>query len=139
MESFEDLYLTTELLNKHRTKNQKGGFVFGLIAKVPELFFGVLGFIKNLVVGGWSWLFNFNVYRYKKNADGTYKSNFSPHSIPGEGNVWKYLWWCIKTSFYVILFALGGFWVTIIGIIYLYSNLLKEVKSMKSEGNNNVL
>ena len=60
-----------------------------------------------------------------ENADGTYRSKFSPHSIP-EGNVWKYLWWCIKTYFYNFI-CIRRIWVTIIGIIYLYSNLLKAV------------
>jgi hypothetical protein len=42
------------------------------------------------------------------------------------GGFWKYIFFCIKSSLYLVIFAFGGPIVTIIGMIYLYINVAKK-------------
>ena len=51
----------------------------------------------------------------------------------GQGLLWKYMWWCLKVAFYLVVFAFGGPLLILIGIIMLYSNLAKKVSSLKTD------
>lgn len=44
----------------------------------------------------------------------------------GKGLLWKYIWWCGKVALYLVLFTMGGFVITIVGIIYVYRKLYKN-------------
>ena len=39
------------------------------------------------------------------------------------GLFWRYVWWCIKSVTYLMIFAIGGPVITIIGVFFLYKNL----------------
>ena len=44
----------------------------------------------------------------------------------GQGYFWKYLWWCIKTSLYLVVFALGGIGVSLVGVLMVYKKLFSK-------------
>lgn len=44
----------------------------------------------------------------------------------GQGYFWKYLWWCIKTSLYLVIFALGGIGFSLVGVLLVYKKLFKK-------------
>ena len=39
------------------------------------------------------------------------------------GYLWKYLWWSLKSCFYLLIFCFGGPLIILFGIILLYKNL----------------
>ena len=39
------------------------------------------------------------------------------------GYLYKYLWWCLKSAFYLLIFCFGGPLIILFGIILLYKNL----------------
>lgn len=155
IENQENFLLATEILNEiHKNSdkidyNQSGGFVFSLIASAVEVIKDVVKAIGRGIwalgpwlVKGHIWVQTGEVKRDKegqprRDPDGKllYKTKFSPGTPDGEGNLWKYLWFCIKTSLYLVIFALGGFWVTLGGIVYLYSKIAQTYKSKKGEEN----
>jgi hypothetical protein len=100
--------------------NQKGGgeMIGTLIVGVTGVFFGVVSFIINLLISIAKTVFFF---RFDTNN----KWGIFPriHTKDGEGYIWKYIYICLKVSLYLCIFALGGFWITIFGIGYLYSKL----------------
>ena len=51
----------------------------------------------------------------------------------GKGLLWKYMWWCLKVAFYLVVFSFGGPLLILIGIIMLYSNLALKVSTLKTE------
>ena len=51
----------------------------------------------------------------------------------GQGLLWKYMWWCLKVAFYLVVFSFGGPLLILIGIIMLYSNLAKKVSTLKTD------
>ena len=51
----------------------------------------------------------------------------------GKGLLWKYMWWCLKVAFYLVVFSFGGPLLILIGIIMLYSNLAKKVSTLKTD------
>ena len=53
------------------------------------------------------------------------------------GTFWKFIFFCIKSSFYLLIFAFGGPVVTLIGIIYLYFNIYKQNIEPKEDKKNN--
>ena len=147
----ENFLLATEILNEIKKNsdkidyNQRGGFVFSLIAYALDVFKDVAkGIAKGLYALG-PWLVNGHIFiktdEVKKDEDGhplrdakgelIYKKRFSPGVPEGEGNLWKYLWFCIKTSLYLVIFALGGFWVTILAIVFIYTKLAGKFKKMR--------
>ena len=42
------------------------------------------------------------------------------------GLIWKFIWFSIKSSFFLLIFCIGGPVVIIIGIIYLYKNIFEK-------------
>jgi len=97
--------------------NQHGGsgMIGTLLVGVTGVFFGVVSFIINLLISIAKSVFFFSLDR----------DNGFPwiHTKDGEGYLWKYIYICLKASLYLCIFALGGFWMTIFGIGYLYSKL----------------
>lgn len=51
----------------------------------------------------------------------------------GQGLLWKYMWWCLKVAFYLVVFSFGGPLLILIGIIMLYSNLARKVSTLKTD------
>ena len=134
-----DLVLTTELIkdfDRIRKKPiQKGGFVFSLIASITEVMMKAVVSIGGFFFNIKEWLFNIQTRKtYIDTETGEEKSKFSLGWVEGEGNVWKFLWFCVKTSLYLVIFALGGFWFTLLGIVYVYSKLVGKFSEM--QGNN---
>jgi hypothetical protein len=135
-----DIVLTTEVINdfnkiiqKAGGRNrpvQKGGFVFSLIASITEVMGKVTGTLVGAFWGIRLWLFNIDINKIDKET-GSYKFVSLPE---GEGNVWRFILFCIKTALYLVIFALGGFWFTIAGIVFVYSKLGKKFTEMKSGG-----
>ena len=135
-----DLVLATELIeefNKIRNDSnelnvQKGGYVFGLIPKIKDLFFGVikvLGFILSplkLPLFGFKWFEKVN-----DPQTGREKIHYTLFIPPGQGYFYKFIWFCLKTSFYLVIFALGGFWVTLLAIGFVYLKLASKFKKMR--------
>ena len=126
------------IINEHNKNNerpvQSGGFVFSLIASIGELFILVVrGIIKGLFLTG-RLLFKPS-YKIKSKEEAEEIRNpivrfFSripkPYTKDGEGYLWKYLWFCIKVSFFLVIFAFGGIIVTIVGLLYIYRKLYKD-------------
>lgn len=136
-----DLVLATELIedfDKIRRNNenktvQSGGFVFGLIAEITKAMMKVLSVIGNFIWKCRFWLFGIRTRKkYIDTKTGEEKSKFSLGWVDGEGNFWKYLVFCIKTSLYLVIFALGGFWFTLLGIGYVYSKLASKFSEMQT-------
>jgi hypothetical protein len=101
--------------------NQTGGgnMIGTLLVGVTGVFFGVVSFIINLLVSIAKTVFFFRFD--KENGWGGIIPRI--HTKDGEGYIWKYIYICLKASMYLCIFALGGFWITIFGIGYLYSKL----------------
>ena len=136
-----DLVLTTELIKDFdRIRNkpiQKGGFVFPLIASITEVMMKAVVSIGGFFFNIKEWLFNIQTRKtYIDTETGQEKSKFSLGWVEGEGNVWKFLWFCVKTSLYLVIFALGGFWFTLLGIVYVYSKLVGKFSEMQGSGSN---
>jgi len=120
--------------NKNSRPIQSGGFVFGLIASIGDLFIMVV----RAIVKGFSLigrlLFKPSIKIRSKEEAAEIKNPilrfFSrvprPYTKEGEGYLWKYLWFCIKVSFFLVMFALGGVIITIFGLVYIYRKLYKD-------------
>ena len=121
--------------NKNNKRSiQSGGFVFGLIASIGDLFILVVrGIIKGLILTA-RLLFKPSIKRKSKEQAEEIKNPIlrlfaripKPYTKEGEGYLWKYLWFCIKVSFFLVMFALGGIIVTIFGLLYIYRKLYKD-------------
>lgn len=94
---------------------QRGGFVFDLLATIPKFVISVVVYIltslKNLLIV----LLNPKVWE------------------AGQGLLWKYMWWCLKVAGYLVVFSFGGPLLILIGIIMLYSNLAKKLGTLKTK------
>lgn len=133
-----DIVLATEVINNFnaimekandsRRPIQKGGFVFSLLASIPEIMGKVVSTIGTGLFSVRKWLFNIYINRTDPaTGEKTYLG------LPeGEGNVWRFFLFCIKTSLYLVIFALGGFWFTIAGIVFVYSKLASKFTEMKT-------
>ena len=55
----------------------------------------------------------------------------------GQGYFWKYLWWCIKTSLYLVIFALGGIGFSLVGVLLVYKKLFKKF-SLPTKDDNDI-
>jgi len=120
--------------NKNSRPIQSGGFVFGLIASIGDLFIMVVrAIVKGLFLIG-RLLFKPSIKIRSKEEAAEIKNPilrfFSrvprPYTKEGEGYLWKYLWFCIKVSFFLVMFALGGVIITIFGLVYIYRKLYKD-------------
>ena len=108
--------METKLLkSKNINKNiiQSGG-VFNLIAIIAQTIgTSVLLIFVNL----WAGIKHF--FTWERN--GYFNPFFWQY-----GGFWKYIFFCIKSSLYLVIFAFGGPIVTLIGMIYLYINVAKK-------------
>ena len=114
--------------------HQSGGFVFMLLSPIFNIFIKVATALIGLIPKIMILLFKPSL-RY--NPTGVFK--YIPYTKSGEGYLLKYLYWCIKISLFLCLFALGGVGITVAGIIFLYYKLFSEFKTVnnKSANNNN--
>ena len=140
-----DLVLTTELIQdfdnmrkaQQKSNTQSGGFVFPLIPEITKAMMKVPGLIWDGITNNWRWFFNLKfTKKYVDTETGEEKSRWTLGWINGEGNVWKFLWFCVKTSLYLVIFALGGFWFTLLGIGYIYSKLAGKFSEMQGNNSN---
>ena len=135
-----DLVLATELIEEfdkirndsNKINVQKGGFVFNLIPKIKDLFFAVIK-VLGLVLSPLKLpLFGFRTFKIvndpQTGMETIHHKLFIP---PGQGYFYKFIWFCLKTSFYLVIFALGGFWVTLLAIGFIYIKLASKFKKMR--------
>ena len=115
-------------LDNNRIKvEQSGGFVDILFFLLTP-FIAVVSFIINLIISLKDLLFSENIIPVYKDL-GDWKFG----SPDGQGVFWKYLWWCIKTSLYLVIFLLGGIGVSFVGIIMIYKKLFSKFSTPTSE------
>ena len=95
---------------------QTGGFVGGLVA--IGQFVGQLGVY--IVVGF------FELLRKFFYIPAPYEVEWWDIGGWEAGAFWRYIWWCIKSVCYLMIFAMGGPIITIIGIFFLYKNLASK-------------
>lgn len=97
--------------NKQINSEQSGGFA------ATNFFPGIGGFIGGIITG---------ILLFLKNLA---EELFNP--IPWErsdrGLFWKYLLFCIKCGFYLVIFAIAGPIFVVIGIVMIYSRLLDKM------------
>ena len=101
------------------------GFVASILGKVGEALYNFLINVLGIRVEGaeawyifWQWEF---------------------------GAFWKYLYWCARTCIYLIIFAIGGPIVTLVGIFMLYGNIyekfnersMDQAQVLKEQGDGN--
>lgn len=43
------------------------------------------------------------------------------------GIFWKFIFWCFKSSFYLLIFCFGGPVLILFGIIYMYQHIFKKM------------
>jgi hypothetical protein len=108
--------------------NQKGGsgMIGTLLVGVTGVFFGVVSFIINLLIS-----IAKSVFLFRLDTENEFPW-ININTRDGEGYLWKYIYICLKASLYLCIFALGGFWITIFGIGYLYSKLSGHLGSLGS-------
>lgn len=108
--------------------NQKGGsgMIGTLLVGVTGVFFGVVSFIINLLIS-----IAKSVFFFRLDTENEFPW-IHINTRDGEGYLWKYIYICLKASLYLCIFALGGFWITIFGIGYLYSKLSGHLGSLGS-------
>ena len=118
-----------ELINKiykyKRVKEQKGGFIGGLIIGIAQAFAKVVEFII--------WILKpiLSVLILPKNKIILTENKFYIN------NLFIFLYYSIKSGIYISIGFLGGILLSIVGIIYMYANLIKEFFTMESKLNNN--
>ena len=61
-------------------------------------------------------------------ADGWRKGDYTDFRNYFVGGLWKFLWFSVKSSLYLLIFCFGGPILMIIGIIYLYKNLFNKLQ-----------
>ena len=99
---------------------QKGGFVDILFFLLTP-FIAIISAIFNFFINFGKMLFSENLFPvYKENGD------IRLGAPEGQGIFWKYLWWCIKTSFYLAIFALGGIGFSLVGVVMIYKKLFSR-------------
>lgn len=151
-----DITSSIELVNKihklKRVKEQKGG-VFGLIPAIGMLFGQVVGLIIRIIKSVIFLLFlpkNIKMGKvpddreeYKEYLKSNIFKQFYIKYIPKfeapekYANFWKFIWFSIMSGIYISIGFLGGILVSLVGIIYMYANLIKEFFSMKPLKDNN--
>ena len=121
--------------NKKPRFNQSGGLgIFVLISSIGNLFVTIISGFIGLFPKLLKLLLKPSVKRATKEESEVIKNPLlrffaripKPYTKSGEGYLWKYLWFCLKTSFYLVMFALGGIIITIFGLVYIYRKLYKD-------------
>ena len=114
--------------NKEIILIQRGGFFGALINLLRTggeiAFYTVLGLFTNLK------------YHFRIWPEGE-RWWYPPFDDLYVGTFWKFIFFCIKSSFYLLIFAFGGPVVTLIGICYLYFNIYNENVKPEDKNNNN--
>jgi hypothetical protein len=112
--------ITYENTNKRIRYEQSGGFVDILFFLLTP-FIAIISFIFNFVITLKDMLFSEYLIPIKK-ENGDIKFG----SPEGQGYFWSYLWWCIKTSLYLVIFALGGIGFSLVGVLMVYKKLFSK-------------
>lgn len=122
IENFEDLRRLINQSKEIPKQDQSGGFAF-----VPNALGMAMNFIKDALVSlGTSLyvmfyrLFSSPGWIFSDDPDGDWNN-------PNRGQFYKYLWFCFKVGLALIIFAIAGPIFIVIGIGYIYSNLLKKM------------
>ena len=55
-----------------------------------------------------------------------------------QGYAYKYIWFAIKSGFYLVVFAFGGPLLTLIGITLLYKSLFGKFNELQKDEDDNV-
>ena len=97
-------------VNTGNNYNQRGGFFLsGIITTLGDI-------IKSVIVGLLSFIKNF------------FKELFwFPWKQKNRALFYKYIWFCIKCGFYLLIFAIAGPIFIIIGIVMVYSKMLAKM------------
>ena len=112
--------------------NQSGGSgIFVLLNPIFSVFTGVARGVVAVTIGLVPTLFTPpNISREVINEDGSVETHkalpYYTKDQAGLGLLWKYLWWCLKTTLYIIIFAFGGIGITIVAIFYMYMKLFTK-------------
>lgn len=110
--------------------NQKGGFPGALVSVLSKILDIVQGIFKLLWMAI-KYIFKFEPKDNWKNFNRVGELFPSSNERIDWGVAWQYLYWCFKTVIYLIIFCFGGPLVMLIGIIYLYSTLIKKFSIRK--------
>lgn len=96
-------------INNGNNFNQSGGFLSGIIATLGDI-------IKAVIT---------SVLKFMKNF---FKELFwFPWKQSNRALFWKYLWFCIKCGFYLLIFAVAGPIFIVIGIGMVYSKMFAKM------------
>jgi hypothetical protein len=96
-------------INNGNNFNQSGGFLSGIIATLGDI-------IKAVITA---------VLKFMKNF---FKELFwFPWKQSNRALFWKYLWFCIKCGFYLLIFAVAGPIFIVIGIGMVYSKMFAKM------------
>ena len=96
-------------INTGNNYNQSGGFLSGIITTLGDI-------IKSVIVGLLKFIKNF------------FKELFwFPWKQKNRALFYKYIWFCIKCGFYLLIFAIAGPIFIIIGIVMVYSKMLAKM------------
>jgi hypothetical protein len=102
--------------NKIQLYNQKGGVPM-LIAAIGQwigtVVMTVLNGIKDSSIAAFS-IYPMNGF-----------TNFNDYYV---GAFYQFLFFCVKSSFFILLFVIGGPLLMAIGLIYIYKNLIDKLK-----------
>ena len=107
---------------KRITYEQSGGFIEVLYFLLMPFIF-ILKLVKDFFLTFKDAVFGYYfVPVFKRNGSWTLGNP------DGQGLIWKYIWWCLKTSFYLVIFSLGGIGVTFVGMFMVYKKLFKKFR-----------
>lgn len=103
-------------MNKIQLYNQKGG--------VPMLIAAIGQFIGTVVMGVLNGLKDGGIAAFALYPMNGF-TNFNDYYV---GSFWQFLWFCVKSSFFILLFVIGGPLLMAIGLVYIYKNLIDKLK-----------
>lgn len=103
---------------QHQLYQQSGGVV-SLIATIGK-------YIVQVVINVMYGLFNMLSAVGKLYPKEGTSSMFDLQNGWEVGLIWKFLWFSLKSSFFLLIFCIGGPVVIMIGIIYLYKNIYEK-------------
>ena len=89
--------------------NQSGGFLTGIITTLGDI-------IKSVIVAVLKFIKNFFLELF-----------WFPWKQKNRALFWKYIWFCIKCGFYLLVFAVAGPIFIVIGIGMVYSKMLAKM------------
>lgn len=98
---------------------QQSGGVVSLIATIGK-------YIVQVVINVMYGLFNMLAAVGKLYPKEGTSSMFDLQNGWEVGLIWKFLWFSLKSSFFLLIFCIGGPVVIMIGIIYLYKNIYEK-------------